>query len=108
MSKIAQNYFCEFVDRESLENGTPGIRCVALHPGSLKSEMADMLPTEFTDHFNDTPELPGSTAVYLSTERATFLMGRYVSANWDMEEVEKLKERVEAEDLLKTRVNGGL
>jgi hypothetical protein len=54
----------------------------------------------------DKPALPGSTAVYLSTERAEFLMGRYVLATWDMEELEKHKERVVKEDLLMSRVLG--
>ncbi|KAK4889665.1 hypothetical protein LTR27_011557 [Elasticomyces elasticus] len=54
----------------------------------------------------DKPALAGSTAVYLSTERADFLMGRFVNATWDMEALEGVKERVLEEDLLRTRVIG--
>jgi hypothetical protein len=56
----------------------------------------------------DKPELAGGTAVYLTTDRARFLMGRYVPAVTDMEELEKLKDKIVSEDLLKTRVVGWL
>lgn len=48
--------------------------------------------------------LAAGTAVYLSTPRAGFLDGRFVFANYDMEKLEELKEKIVTEDLLKTRV----
>jgi hypothetical protein len=52
-------------------------------------------------------DLPGGTAVYLSLKRADFLGGRFVVSNWDMEELEKLKDKIVAEDLLKMRISMG-
>ena len=52
-------------------------------------------------------DLAGGTAVYLSLERADFLGGRFVVSNWDMEDLEKVKDRVVSEDLLKMRISMG-
>ena len=79
-----------------------------MHPGGVLTEMASAgdLPESIKRILIDTPALPGGTAVYLSTERARFLMGRFVPATWDMEKLEHERERIEEEDLLKTRVLG--
>ncbi|KAK5112221.1 hypothetical protein LTR62_004382 [Meristemomyces frigidus] len=106
-SKIALNSFSEYVDTEERAAGS-GVRCVAMHPGGVITEMAER--TEMAENMRkmlvDQPGLPGGTAVFLSTDQATFLMGRFVSSTCDMEELEKLKERVVEEDLLKSRVVG--
>ena len=45
--------------------------------------------------------------MYLSTPRADWLSGRYLSANWDMEELETdFKEKVLKEGFLLTTVLG--
>lgn len=114
-SKMALNKLTEYIDLE--ERSAPdgiSIRCVALHPGGVvETEMASSaldpdspLPEHVRRMMIDKPALPGGTAVYLSTPRAKFLMGRFVSATWDLEELEKLRERVADEDLLKGRVLG--
>lgn len=51
--------------------------------------------------------LAGGTAVYLSTPRAGFLSGRFVFSNWDMEQLEGLKEQILNEDLLTSRLHFG-
>jgi hypothetical protein len=51
--------------------------------------------------------LAAGTAVYLSTPRASFLDGRFVFSNYDMEQLEELKEKIVEEDLLKTKVTFG-
>ena len=49
----------------------------------------------------DTPELSASTFLYLSLGRADWLNGRYVSANWDLGQVEKeWKDKIVEQDLL--------
>jgi len=51
--------------------------------------------------------LSGATCVFLSTQRADWLSGRYISANWDMEELETdFKEKVLKEGYLLTTVLG--
>lgn len=79
-----------------------------MHPGGVLTELAsaDDLPEAIRRILIDKPALPGGTAVYLSTDRARFLMGRFVPATWDMEELEKKRARIEKEDLLRTRVIG--
>jgi hypothetical protein len=56
-----------------------------MHPGGVLTEMASAydLPDDIKRVLIDTPALPGGTAVYLSTDRARFLMGRFVSSTWD-------------------------
>ena len=105
--KIAMNSFTEYVDREQQDLGTD-IRCVALHPGGVNTGLTDKesLPEAIRRILIDSPELPGASALYLSTDRADFLMGRFVSSTWDMEELEGLKDKVAKEDLLRTKVAG--
>ena len=81
-----------------------------MHPGGVLTELADAddLPDAIRKILIDKPALPGGTAVYLSTDRARFLMGRFVPATWDMENLENERDRIEKEDLLKTRVVGML
>ena len=100
-SKIAMNSITEHVASES-----SNVRCVAVHPGDLQTSPAATLPGGVQTSPAQTSELGGATAVYLSTERATFLSGRLVVATWDMQELEDLRERVVEDDLLKTRVVG--
>ncbi|KAK5175421.1 uncharacterized protein LTR77_000560 [Saxophila tyrrhenica] len=105
-SKIAGNLMIEYLQREE-ERGAARVRCVAMHPGGVVTELAGReLPEQIKKLLIDQPALPGGTAVYLSTERARFLSGRYVPATADMEELEKEKGRIVREDLLKTRVVG--
>lgn len=107
-TKVATNNISEYIHREEEANHGGRVRCFAMHPGGVLTEMAsgDDIPEDIKRILIDKPALPGGTAVWLSTERAAFLGGRFVPATWDMEELEKLKERVEKEDLLKTRVVG--
>ena len=107
-SKISLNSLSEYIDNEELK-AESGIRCVAMHPGGVMTPMATEsgVPLGALKALMiDQPPLPGGTAVFLSTSRADFLMGRFVSSTWDMEELEKLKEKVVEEDLLRSRVVG--
>ena len=52
----------------------------------------------------DTPELAGDTIVWLAAGRKTWLTGRYVSCNWDMEELERKRDEIVKGDLLKFRL----
>ncbi|EMC96624.1 hypothetical protein BAUCODRAFT_131174 [Baudoinia panamericana UAMH 10762] len=116
-AKIGLNALSEYIDKEGVAEAASGddrpeVRCVAMHPGGVYSEMVERgvaagdMPEAIVPLLIDQPALPGGTAVYLSTERAEFLYGRFVSATWDMEELENLKERVVKEDLLRSRVLG--
>jgi len=97
----------EHLDNEGRNDGS-GFRSVAMHPGGVLTDMSDLadIPENIRRLLVDTPALPGGTAVYLSMKRADFLMGRFVSSTWDMEELEGVKERVVKDDLLRSRVIG--
>ena len=53
-----------------------------------------------------TAELAGAFAVYLTTERAGYLNGRYASVNWDIEELEARKDEIVLKGLLNEGLKG--
>lgn len=111
MTKVSTNILTEHLQQEQATSGGR-IRSVAMHPGGVITELGGMSSpdADFPDWIKklliDKPPLPGGTAVYLSTDRARYLMGRYVPAVADMEELEKLKDKIVEEDLFKERVLG--
>ena len=68
------------------------------------AELALNTPSNLHEMFVDSPKLSAQLCLYLTSPRADFLRGRYVSANWDIPELEAKKARVLAEDLLKLRL----
>lgn len=48
----------------------------------------------------DSPELPGAFCVWLTKERRDWLNGRYLSAGWDVTELEAKKEDIVNRNLL--------
>ena len=51
-------------------------------------------------------ELAGAFAVYLATERAKYLNGKYASVNWDVEELEARKEDIISKGLFTEGLKG--
>ncbi|CAN8102496.1 unnamed protein product [Discula destructiva] len=104
VSKSALNRLTEFVDKDY---GAQGVVAIAFHPGGVPgTKVADAAPEWLRKTFKDTPALPAATALYLTLPRAKYLSGRFINAQWDMEELEGLRERIVSEDLLKMRVLG--
>jgi len=62
------------------------------------------LPIAKMNLLNDTPELAGETMVWLSAEKREWLAGRYVSVNWDMNELLFKKDEIVEKELLKVRM----
>jgi hypothetical protein len=52
----------------------------------------------------DTAELSGGFVVWLTAGQRTWLAGRYVSAHWDVEKLESMKEEIVKGDKLKLRM----
>lgn len=70
------------------------VALLSFHPGAVYTEKAASL--DLKDLFNwDDVELPGRFAVWLATPEASFLHGRMVWANWDVDELLTLKDKVE-------------
>lgn len=102
ISKLAMNRLVDAVD---YEYGRDGFRAYSFHPGTVATDLVDEGESPVVKAAaTDTPELGAATAVYLSTERAKWASGRYVSSNWDMEELEGRAEEIVEKNLLRTVV----
>jgi NAD(P)-dependent dehydrogenase (short-subunit alcohol dehydrogenase family) len=100
-SKYAINRLCEFVQ---VDHGADGIKCFALHPGGVATELGMAMPDALHAYLTDKPELAAGFAVWLCSGQADWAKGRYLSANWDVSELSALQEAIQADDLLVNRM----
>jgi len=100
-SKHAINRLCEFVQ---VDYDDDGIKCFALHPGGVSTELGRNMPQALHAYLVDDPELPAGFAVWLCSGKADWAKGRYLSANWDVGELTALTERILRNDLLVNRL----
>lgn len=103
MSKLAVLELMAYVTSEN-----PNVVATALHPGILNTEMAIETFQRFA---HDTPELVGGIVVRLAAWEGvdrSFLSGRFVSANWDVENLLEGKDEIQENDLLKVNLNAKL
>ncbi|KNG46963.1 short-chain dehydrogenase reductase, partial [Stemphylium lycopersici] len=99
MSKFILDALATYVAAEY-----PNVTAVSMHPGLVAT---DMLREPFRSLFNqDSPELVGGTAVWLCQEKAKFMSGRFIAANWDVEDLLSRKEEIVEKDLLKLTLKG--
>ncbi|KIY02624.1 uncharacterized protein Z520_01089 [Fonsecaea multimorphosa CBS 102226] len=76
------------------------VRVYNVHPGMAKSSV---LRPELEIYARDTPALFGSLTVYLTGDTADFLRGRFIVANWDVDDLERHKDEIVADGLLKSQ-----
>ena len=100
-SKHAINRLCEFVQ---VDHGDDGIKCFALHPGGVSTELGLSMPQALHAYLIDEPELAASFAVWLCSGKADWAKGRYLSANWDVDELTALQDSILRDDLLVNRL----
>lgn len=100
VSKAAQLKLMEHVHEEYHGEG---LRSYAVHPGAVKTEMANTAPQEFLAYLVDHPDLCGCFCTWLSRggEDRMWLCGRLLSAKWDVEELEGKRKVVVEGNLLK-------
>ncbi|EKM58601.1 uncharacterized protein PHACADRAFT_207415 [Phanerochaete carnosa HHB-10118-sp] len=99
ISKQAVDRIVQFVVAEH-----PRVKALAFHPGLIETELSRRFGIEFKRP--DTTELPAATLLHLTSGQADWLSGKYFSANWDLEEVEKKwKDKIIKEDALVSRLN---
>ncbi|MDJ0629111.1 MAG: SDR family oxidoreductase [Rhodobacter sp.] len=103
-AKHAINRLCEFVQSD---HGEDGIKCFAMHPGGVATELGRNMPDHMHEYLVDTPDLAASFAVWLSSGQADWAKGRYLSANWDITELAALEEQILRDDLLVNRLRTG-
>ncbi|KAI0311680.1 NAD-P-binding protein [Amylostereum chailletii] len=82
ISKHAINRLVEYIVLEH-----PKVKAFSVHPGVVKSDLSDGTGWEISTY--DSPRLSAASLLYLTSGRADWLSGRYVSVNWDLAEVER-------------------
>lgn len=81
----------------------PYVTSVSLHPGVVNTEMT---VDAFKRFALDSPELVGGIAVWLSTEKAAFLSGRFVASNWSVDDLYERREEIKSGKLLQMDLLG--
>ncbi len=82
------------------------LRIHSFHPGMILTQaVRDHGHDEKTAPWDDV-QLPGQFAVWLASPEAEFLKGRFVWANWDVEELMERKEEILEDNLLKLGLVG--
>jgi hypothetical protein len=82
----------------------PDIKVFPVHPGTVKTDMqaeiGSLIPID------STVGLAAATILYLTSGKADYLSGRYVSATWDLGEVERdWKEKIVAQNGLVSKLS---
>ena len=90
IAKRATMHLTEFLSAEN-----PNVTAVAYHPGIVFTEILQGKLHNWDTFAKDTPELAGAVAVWLASEEARFMNGKYMSANWDVEEMKLRKEEIQ-------------
>ncbi|GKT46788.1 short chain dehydrogenase gsfE [Colletotrichum spaethianum] len=103
LAKLASLQLAAYVAGETAEQGN--VTAVGLHPGLVHTDMTYKHLRPFA---LDSPELVGGTAVWLCSEKARFLNGRFVAANWDVEDLYERRKEIVEEGMLKIDVTGKL
>ena len=89
----------------------PNIRCFSIHPGAVDTAMlrntAQQVGVDLKWRWTQ-PELTGAIILWLTTARAGFMRGRWLSTNWNVHELEALKQDIVGQNLLKTAFNAKL
>lgn len=104
LSKMAQSRLVEYIGEQF---GKDGLLAVNIHPGAVMTPMAaGNTPEEFLRYLVDDVGLCGAFCVWMSKQKESveWLNGRFVSANWDTEELLAKKAEVVEKDLLKWRI----
>lgn len=100
-SKHAINRLCGFVN---VDHGEDGVKCFAIHPGGVPTALGKNMPAEMHPHLVDSPDLAAGFIVWLCSGVVDWAKGRYLSSNWDVTELRRLKDRIQQNDLLVNRL----
>ncbi|THU86519.1 NAD-P-binding protein [Dendrothele bispora CBS 962.96] len=100
LSKHAVNRLVEYIKIEH-----PNVKTFSMNPGSIKTDMANNNP-EAASWLIDTLQLPAATSLRMTSGKEDWLNGRYLSANWNLDEVESTwKEKIIAQEALVNRLH---
>ncbi|CEJ59635.1 hypothetical protein PMG11_08252 [Penicillium brasilianum] len=101
VSRFANCRLTEFITRDY---ESQSLICITLHPGTVKTDMADNFPEYLQFLLIDKANLSADTIVWLCSQRREWLNGRFVVGNWDMKELEGKKDEIVERDLFKYRI----
>lgn len=102
-AKHAVNRLAEFVQSD---HGADGVKCFAIHPGGVATELGLAMPDAMHQYLIDSPDLAACFVVWLCSGRADWATGRYLSATWDVDELCAMQDEIVAEELLVNRLRG--
>jgi NAD(P)-dependent dehydrogenase (short-subunit alcohol dehydrogenase family) len=100
-SKLAAHTVVDYLQAEN-----PEMKCFSLSPGIIYTDMnvKSGVPKEMA---NDTVELPAHFSVWLASPESDFLKGKFLWANWDVDDLKALKGKIEADpSVLKVTLGG--
>ena len=101
ISALATNRLTENIAESYMGQG---VVAYAVHPGMVLTSPPPGMPEMWLPAMQDDVGLCGAFLVWLTKEKREWLSGRYVSANWDVEELEGMKEQIVKGDKLKMRM----
>ncbi|KAK8909544.1 hypothetical protein QC760_002246 [Botrytis cinerea] len=99
--QISKFALARFTESLTVEYGDQGLLAYSIHPGSVPTDLAQGLPEDFKGLLIDTPQLPADTLTYLTSQRREWLASRYLSCNWDMNEIMSREKEIVDGDKLK-------
>ncbi|KAL8836833.1 MAG: hypothetical protein Q9176_006066 [Flavoplaca citrina] len=102
-SKEAFVHLLAHVQRDHADTG---VKIFNFHPGGVLTNMTRAMGMNEDSFPWDDVSLPGSFAVWLASGEADFLAGRFVYANWDVDELKAREEEIMNSDLLKIGLIG--
>ncbi|TFK50158.1 short-chain dehydrogenase/reductase SDR [Heliocybe sulcata] len=102
-AKHQLNRFAEFIQ---VEYGSEGVKVFSIHPGRVPTKLAMSEPS-IIPYLTDKAELAAHAMVRLTSGSEDYLSGRYVSVDWDLDELAKRRKEIEEDDLLKNRLDVG-
>ncbi|KAF2397065.1 NAD(P)-binding protein [Trichodelitschia bisporula] len=100
VSKVAGNKLVEVLAED---HRGEGLVAYAVHPGAVVTEQTKGHEGNGAVLVDD-PGLCGGWLTWLTRERREWLSGRYVSVNWDVEELEGKRQEIVSGDKLKFRM----
>ena len=100
-AKHAINRFCEFIN---IDHGEDGIKCFAIHPGGVPTDLARNMPEQLHAYLTEEPELAAGFIVWLCSGQADWATGRYLSSTWDVGELLQMQDQIVGDDLLVNRL----
>ncbi|KAF9691452.1 hypothetical protein EKO04_010873 [Ascochyta lentis] len=101
ISKLAVSRLTEHLD---VGYAAKGVNAVSVHPGGVETTLSKRELDILKPFMIDTEDLCGGFAVWVTAEPRKWLGGRYASATWDVDVLDKMKDDIVSGDKLKVKL----